>query len=474
MARLNLNRSARCCLALTILYTAVIIAIFTNSIIARPAGPAPEFLPEFDAVISNDVAPNGEIDEIPSTMTATASLEFATATMTSPLFTSTATATPATPAGSASSPVVMVEGKWFDRVMIVVFENYDYEDALKVPYLADLHKNGRGQLLTDYRGIWHPSQPNYLGMVFGDIPTRMKLTLGFINGDRTVSMEGRNLVDLLEERGVSWKAYQQGYQRRLIRNEAGEVVGDACNPDDKIGRYRRKHNPFMSMENIRENPTRCAKIVEADELFEDIAANRAPQFIFYTPDMDNDAHDQPLSWAVDNWFKKFSQAVMFPNTGAGATVRGGATSASSATEGWNKAVTEFMKNTLVVVTFDESKTLYHNHIATWLIGPPAAEGVRVAEEEASAATTAADPTGGEEEVSDDDDADSQGYQPVSNSEDGPISPIKYNHYSLLRTIEENWNLGTLGRKDEKAIPFLTLKKPKDGYGMYNFAPPETP
>ena len=38
-------------------------------------------------------------------------------------------------------------------------------------------------------------------------------------------------------------------------------------------------------------------------------------------------------------------------------------------------------------------------------------------------------------------------QPLTN--DGAY----YNHYSLLRTIEDNWQLGNLGRNDAQATPF---------------------
>lgn len=34
----------------------------------------------------------------------------------------------------------------------------------------------------------------------------------------------------------------------------------------------------------------------------------------------------------------------------------------------------------------------------------------------------------------------------------------YNHHSLLKTVEDNWNLGTLGRGDEKANSFQFLIK----------------
>jgi hypothetical protein len=31
---------------------------------------------------------------------------------------------------------------------------------------------------------------------------------------------------------------------------------------------------------------------------------------------------------------------------------------------------------------------------------------------------------------------------------------QYNHYSLLKTVEKNWNLGTLGRNDDDAKYFF--------------------
>ncbi len=68
----------------------------------------------------------------------------------------------------------------------------------------------------------------------------------------------------------------------------------------------------------------------------------------------------------------------------------------------------FTRNTLVVVTFDEGDAGTSNQIYTLLLGDPVKAGVRNA--------------------------------------------TKYNHYSLLRTIEDNFGLGTLGREDDKASP----------------------
>ena len=36
---------------------------------------------------------------------------------------------------------------------------------------------------------------------------------------------------------------------------------------------------------------------------------------------------------------------------------------------------------------------------------------------------------------------------------GTVDKTLYNHYSLLKTVEDNWDLGDLGRNDKTAIPF---------------------
>lgn len=52
-----------------------------------------------------------------------------------------------------------------------------------------------------------------------------------------------------------------------------------------IGKYARKHNPFISFKNISGNKQRCAKIVNSKQLDKDIANNNVPQFVFYTPNV---------------------------------------------------------------------------------------------------------------------------------------------------------------------------------------------
>ena len=90
--------------------------------------------------------------------------------------------------------------------------------------------------------------------------------------DDESNIDRKNIVDLLEAKGISWKTYQEDYPGN-------------CNKKMDIDKYARKHNPFMSFKNISTNKKRCAKIVNSKQLDKDIASNKVPQFVFYTPDV---------------------------------------------------------------------------------------------------------------------------------------------------------------------------------------------
>ncbi|KAI9597708.1 phosphoesterase family-domain-containing protein [Syncephalis fuscata] len=260
----------------------------------------------------------------------------------------------------------LVQGRHFNRVIIIMLENKDFIAAAKQPYFASLGK--RGRVMTHYAGLTHPSQPNYIGTIFG--------SLNGTNMSFDVDLPYTNIVDLLETKDVSWKAYMEKYPGNCF---TGSKTKDLL--------YRRKHNPFISANNIRENPKRCARIVEGDQFQTDLDAGKLPQFSFYTPDMNNDGHDTSLDYAAD-WLKGFLEPKM--------------------------ARADFLDGeTLVVVTFDENDyILKDNLVWTGLIG----SGVKADE----------------------------------------LDDTPYSHYDLLRTIEDNWDLGTLGRMDADVPGFQNL------------------
>jgi len=174
-------------------------------------------------------------------------------------------------------------GIQFDRILIIPLENTDYDSALRDPYLSSLAT--RGLLFTNYLATTHPSQPNYLVMASG--------TTGNVTDDDPHMVYERNIVDILEEYGVSWRAYMENYP--------GGCSNVTQTPD---GLYQRKHNPFISFHSVIDNPERCARIVNATEFERDVENNCMPEYAFYTPNMHNDGHDSNVSVA-SAWLERF-------------------------------------------------------------------------------------------------------------------------------------------------------------------------
>ena len=129
----------------------------------------------------------------------------------------------------------------FDRIFIIMLENELESAVLQDDYMRSLHS--RGVRLSQYHGVTHPSQPNYFAAVAG---------LPFVSSDECQDIEATSIVDLLEAKGVAWKAYME---------DLPEDDKAVCISADKL--YFRKHNPFISLNNIRGNPDRLARIVNA-------------------------------------------------------------------------------------------------------------------------------------------------------------------------------------------------------------------
>lgn len=252
-------------------------------------------------------------------------------------------------------------GKYFDRAIFVLFENTNYSATYKQPFFKMLAAQGAN--FTNFHAETHPSQANYIALTSG--------TMAGVKGDGHYDLNITNVVDLLEQHGITWKVYAEAYPGH-------------CSKIDDTGVYARKHVPFISYKDIQNDPNRCAKIANATEFDKDRAAGQLPEYVFYVPDEKDDGHNTGVAYA-DKWYNaKFGPLAK----DAG-----------------------FMKNTVLISTFDENGGSPGNIIYTSIYG----DGVK-----------------------------------AGNYSDN------INHYSLLRLIEDNWNLGTLGREDEKAsvIPLI--------------------
>ena len=183
------------------------------------------------------------------------------------------TALPSTGRAAPTPPPIPA----FKKVVLVIFENQNYEKALSQSVFADLAK--KGALLTKYHAISHPSLPNYLALISGD-------TQG-IDDDAIYNLNARHIGDLLEEKGKTWKNYAEDYPGN-------------CYLEAQKGRYARKHTPFLSFTNITKTP-RCNHIVDATQFLIDLKNNQLPDFSFYTPNMDDDGHDTQIAFSA-KWF----------------------------------------------------------------------------------------------------------------------------------------------------------------------------
>ena len=97
----------------------------------------------------------------------------------------------------------------FDRVVIIILENVDYEVASKDKSLAELAVQGAS--FTNFHALFHPSYPNYLAMVAGtDFGIHRR---GRLMADNQVNLPDdaahRTIADRLIAAGLDFKQYAE-------------------------------------------------------------------------------------------------------------------------------------------------------------------------------------------------------------------------------------------------------------------------
>ena len=219
----------------------------------------------------------------------------------------------------------LVPGKWFDRIIIFVFENTAYTAAT-----ADTNFQffaAQGVSFTQYAGVTHPSQPNYIAMTSGNT---------FTTNDSNINLNVSNIADLLDAKGVSWRVYAEDFPGN-------------CNTSANVGNYYRKHNPLISYDNILNSNTRCANIYNANQLDTDLSTpSTMPQYMFFVPNILDDGHNTNVSYA-GNWIRNYLKTRQ----------------------------AQFPSRTLFYFTWDEDDNTPANHIATIIFGAPSGNLTRV-------------------------------------------------------------------------------------------------
>jgi hypothetical protein len=239
----------------------------------------------------------------------------------------TSASVPLTPSVTANGPYAAVH-----RIIVIVMENHSYSaivNSRSTPYLNSLIK--RYGLATNYTGVAHPSEPNYLALFSGS-------GQGVVD-DGVHTFSGRNLADQLEAHGRTWRVVAENVPLGCYRGAT--FYGGPDGP----GWYARKHEPAIMFRDISADPTRCPMITDLRHF-----SLTAADFQLVVPNMCHDMHDCSIATG-DAFLGRFVGTI----------------TASRA-----------FANTLVVVTFDEGTDSYGGggRIPTILLGPMVRPGAR--------------------------------------------------------------------------------------------------
>lgn len=332
------------------------------------------------------------------------------------------------------------------HVFLIVLENKSFDAAFgpgsSAPYLARTLPP-RGALLTQYYATGHWSLDNYIAMVSGqapnpatqgDCPQPIEFQPSSPGLDAHGQLPGagciypaivRTLPDQLEQAGFTWKGFMEDLDRDPMRDDPQTCTAGRIGQADPTERaaigdqYAAKHDPFVYFHTILDRPARCAgHIVKLDELKTDLRRIvTTPNYSFITPNLCNDGHDLRCA--------------------DGET--GGLVGINRFLKKWVPVITRspaFRKDGLLIITFDESDGQAPDAFEACCNEKPL-------------------PT----------DPNQPGLQGPGGGRigavllspyirPGTVSSVPYNHYSLLRSVEDIFDLGHLGYAAEPGLrPF---------------------
>ncbi|KAJ7438392.1 phosphoesterase family-domain-containing protein [Mycena galericulata] len=304
----------------------------------------------------------------------------------------------------------VVKGKAFSRFVYVWLENTDFETAASTPLFESLAE--QGIVLTNYNSVTHPSEPNYIASVGGDFFGAHDDNMYHIPSNISC------VVDLLEDKGVSWATYQENMPTDEYYGVSYTAPNYASPASAPYPYYMRKHNPLMVYDAVSQDPQRVARIRTFNDFANDVVNGTLPQWVFVTPNMVDDAHDTTIDFAAS-----FLEYWLLPLISDPRVVGGNSEAEDQEGEG-----------TLIIVTFDESETYTEqNRVFAVALGTAIPPSLR-----------------------------------------GTTDDTLYSHYSLLSTVQNNWGLKSLGRQDTNASIANVFSFVADKTGYKNTHIPRAP
>jgi hypothetical protein len=337
----------------------------------------------------------------------------------------------APPAGSTPARAAAAALPPIRHVFVIVLENESAASTFgpnpPAPYLAKT-LTSQGAFVPKYYGTGHNSNDNYIAMVSGQAPNPQNQADCFSFSDftpGTISSYGqavgsgcvypsavKTIADQLDTAGLTWRDYNQSMGADPTREPSvcahpGLGQQDHTQSATATDQYATRHNPFVYFHSIIDNTSLCdSHVVNLSLLPQDLAnAASTPNYVFITPDLCADGHDatckdpkRPGGYAgidqfLQQWVPKITTSPAFRQ-----------------------------QNGLLAILFDESATSDTSSCCGEIAGPNSPEpGIT-------------GPGGG-----------NTGAVLISPCiKPGTVTAQPYNHYTLLRSVEDLFGLAHLG------------------------------
>jgi phosphatidylinositol-3-phosphatase len=346
-----------------------------------------------------------------------------------------------------------------DHVFVIMMENHYISQILgdpNAPYITTYAATAN--LAKNYYGVGHPSLTNYLETVGGS-------NFGIINDDSpdwhnttcvsniesgtpadesattnvcpiagsgmdaptpavdttnegtpqvpiyndplpAAQTQGINIADQLVEAGKSWKTYQENlppYGADKVNNSDG-LVSDVTQSEPGMPKlYAVKHNPFVYFANIQQgtNPQLSLKrVVDFHQLYADLKSGHVPNYSYIVPNQCHDQHGRGSS-EVGTGCSVDQNAIAQGDAALSILIP-----AIKSSQAWKEG------NNVIVTVWDENdySSLPNNVLA--IVDTNYATG-------------------------------------------GKTSNVKYNHFSLLKTIEAGFGLQYINHAADPNVKLMT-------------------
>ncbi|HWF64801.1 MAG TPA: alkaline phosphatase family protein [Rhizomicrobium sp.] len=346
--------------------------------------------------------------------------------------------------GGAARAALAMEGvPRYDHIFVIIAENKSFARMAAHPEWAPNLTRLAAQYgsATSFYAETHPSEPNYVAMLGGD-------TFGIRDDDAYYCKQGmkdsfcgrtgragyadhsisaRSLTDQLSEHQLSWKGYLEDLPA------PGSLMPQWPNAehpaaDKPLDLYAAKHNGFINFVSAHDAPERerMAHLVGFEQLYADLASGGLPNYAEIVPNQCNDMHG--LSGAN----------VPADCHGTEALVRRGDAEIGMLAGRIMQSPAWGQGNFAIVITFDEDDGAFGG-------GPQGCCGY----DPSSPANF-----GGGRIMT----------LVVTNHGPHPIAdPTPYNHYSLLRTVEDAFGISEhlrhAGDSDKGVVAMAPLFAP---------------